>query len=93
MDKCNNVMIADLDNELFIEELGNVEGGGGNRTTLAIGEEGGSTPSTMAGCEEGPLPGWDFGRIVDDVLQRIPSPSRPTPPLGPLTTLALGEEA
>ena len=39
--------------ELFIEDLGQVTGGGGKATTLALGEEG-PYPTTLAVGEEDP---------------------------------------
>lgn len=84
-DKC--LKIENLDNELFIEELGQMHGGSQASTSLAGAEEPGwsDTPPQPVF----PSPGIN----IEELLERYGNiPGLPSCYQGPVTSLALGEE-
>ena len=83
-----SLKIENLENELFIEELGQVKGGNPSATSLA----GSETPDWDDTPQQPIYPGTGIESITDLLERYRHITGSPYNPAQPVTTLAIGEE-
>lgn len=91
----DKLKIENLESDLFIEDLGKIQGGQSTMTTMALGEEDSGLPFGGGGPADGPGFGYkpyDYSRMIDEIMDSVYPRKQPGVDYGSVTTLAIGEE-